>query len=357
MRRRHEQEFGSDSFLDVLANMVGILIILIVIAGVRAARGPVLPPPVEAISESDESAPPSASDEPLEVVVVPPEPDSDEPPPTLQRELSAINSELMSLRGKQAESESEIRRLHAQFTAARKAASTTEKAVALDQQELDDQKARVARLQQRLGDRKEVLTALLAEFEETKNARAPVTQIKHRLAPISQEVEGDEMHFRLSRNRVSVVPLMQLVERVKFQLERQKDWLARHNRNQGTVGPLDGYTLLYTVERLPLSPLDERKLGYGAFRVGVSKWELVVDAELPTETLDESLRRGSRFAAALQAAPEHASLTFWVYPDSFSLFRALQEAAHAEGFVVTGRPLPAGVPIAASPHGSKSAGQ
>lgn len=33
-----EQEFGSDSFLDIIANIVGILIILIVVAGVKVAR-------------------------------------------------------------------------------------------------------------------------------------------------------------------------------------------------------------------------------------------------------------------------------------------------------------------------------
>ena len=35
-----DQEFGSDSFLDIIANIVGILIILIVVAGVKVARQP-----------------------------------------------------------------------------------------------------------------------------------------------------------------------------------------------------------------------------------------------------------------------------------------------------------------------------
>ncbi len=34
-------EFGSDSFLDVVANIVGILIILIVVAGIKAGAAPV----------------------------------------------------------------------------------------------------------------------------------------------------------------------------------------------------------------------------------------------------------------------------------------------------------------------------
>ncbi|MCA9063846.1 MAG: hypothetical protein KDA96_12325, partial [Planctomycetaceae bacterium] len=37
-----ELQFGSDSFLDVIANIVGILIILTVIVGLRVARQPVL---------------------------------------------------------------------------------------------------------------------------------------------------------------------------------------------------------------------------------------------------------------------------------------------------------------------------
>ena len=35
-----ELQFGSDSFLDVVANIVGILIILIVIAGLRVSQIP-----------------------------------------------------------------------------------------------------------------------------------------------------------------------------------------------------------------------------------------------------------------------------------------------------------------------------
>jgi len=36
-----DPDFGSDSFLDIIANLVGILIVLIVLAGLRAGRAPV----------------------------------------------------------------------------------------------------------------------------------------------------------------------------------------------------------------------------------------------------------------------------------------------------------------------------
>ena len=57
-----EQQFGSDSFLDVVANVVGILIILMVLAGMRAARAPVIlkgSPSAAETNEPDQAAPPT----------------------------------------------------------------------------------------------------------------------------------------------------------------------------------------------------------------------------------------------------------------------------------------------------------
>lgn len=360
-RTQHDPGFGSDSFLDVLANMVGILIILIVIAGVQVGRAPILslasPTAVELESPAPEISPAPAPpvEEPVEESE--PAPESDAPPVDVARGWQAVESEISEIRAQQSAIDAELEKVRSRYAAARQTATSAEQLAASLSRELGDDRTRVARLQQSLGDRKAVLTGLLAEFEEAASASPPAKQFRHHLAPISQEVQGEEVHFRLYGNRVSVIPLPQLVERVKFQLERQKDWLARHAKHEGTVGPVDGYSLKYLVERQQLSPMEERKLGYGAFRVGVSSWELIPDADVPAETAEQALRRGSRFAVALQAAPEKASLTFWVYPDSFGLYRKLQEAAHAEGFLVAGRPLPEGASIEGSPHGSRSAGQ
>ena len=208
-----------------------------------------------------------------------------------------------------------------------------------------------------MGERQSMLKGLLAEFEEVQNARPPATEVKHRLVPISQEVVGEEVYFRISSGRVSVVPLGLLGDRVSHQLERQKDWLATHGRHEAVVGPVDGYTMHFTAERKPLSTLDRRRLGYGAYRIGVSMFEIVPERDLVDESPEEALRRGSRFALAVRTAPEHATLTFWVYPDSFHAYRILQAACQAEGFVVAARPLPKGMSIAGSPDGTRSAGQ
>src|SRR5262249_47381052 len=154
---------------------------------------------------------------------------------------------------------------------------------------------RIARLEEALGDRKEALSGLLAEFEEAQKAKAPAIQVKHRLAPVSQEIGGEELHFRVSGGRVTGVPLQALVEGVKVQLERQKDWLASRGRHEAVVGPVDGYTMSYLVEKRPLTTLDRRRLGYGAYRIGITHWELQPEPDLTGETPEEALRRGSKF--------------------------------------------------------------
>jgi hypothetical protein len=92
-------------------------------------------------------------------------------------------------------------------------------------------------------------------------------------------------------------------------------------------------------------------------RFGISSWAIVPGREIVEETSQQALRAESRFAVALQDASRNASLTFWVYPDSFALSRKLQEAAHDNGFEVAVRPLPDGIPITGSRNGSRSFAQ
>jgi hypothetical protein len=91
--------------------------------------------------------------------------------------------------------------------------------------------------------------------------------------------------------------------------------------------------------------------------MGVAFWELEPQSGAVIESADEALARGSRFRRALDSASPTATLTLWVYPDSFDLCRRLTEHVRSAGFEVASRPLPFGVPIAGSPDGSKSVAQ
>ncbi len=90
-REREEIPFGSDSFLDVLANIVGILIILIVAAAARMGRDPVQVSHVVLEPSETKTAPAAA-------VVVPPDPRSSNCPPRRRPRPSRSNSKPTSPR-------------------------------------------------------------------------------------------------------------------------------------------------------------------------------------------------------------------------------------------------------------------
>ncbi len=184
-----------------------------------------------------------------------------------------------------------------------------------------------------------------------------VEVLRHRLNPIGREVRGQELHFRIAAGRIAKVPIEELVETLKPQIQRQKDWIAKYHRQTGSVGPIDGFSLEYVVERQRMTVLDELRTGSQMMRISVTGWKAVPEPNLLTETADEALRPDSKFMQALRLADKGATLTFWIYPDSFDAYRELQEVAHAEGLSVAARPLPEGVPIAGSPSGSKSSSQ
>src|SRR5258708_1916274 len=143
-KNRDEEHFGSDSFLDVLANIVGILIILIVSAAARVERGPVSPPPSaaaeEPVSESSEPvyAPPGATASEPEVEIArtesrpDPEPlpelEPDAPPPEISDELRAIQKNLSSLDTKSRELTTHLDRRRAEADSAVQLLSAEEKA-------------------------------------------------------------------------------------------------------------------------------------------------------------------------------------------------------------------------------------
>jgi hypothetical protein len=74
--------------------------------------------------------------------------------------------------------------------------------------------------------------------------------------------------------------------------------------------------------------------------------------------VDAALREGSAFRHVIDGIDtEQTVVTFWVYADSFPLFRRLRDYLYERDVVVAGRPLPDGFPIASSRQGSVSRGQ
>lgn len=375
--------FGSDSFLDIIANIVGILIILIVVAGVRVSQAPVALGEPEEELEVDLApiAPlmPAAEEKVVVVPVAPyelpppqlphiPEPEPQEillppppkpipPSPELLARQRDLERELKQLGQQKADLAASLAELSSRAKAAQEQIASAQQTVAYAQQAAEEQEQQIAQMKASLDGEKGKLLRLRFELERAEKEAPPVQTIRHKLTPLSKLVEGKEVHFQLLHNKVAYIPLDDLLDRLKYQVMRQKDWLVKFRRHEGSVGPVRGFNLEYVVERQTLSLVEELQHGQGMMRIGISEWRLSMDEGFEAETADQALRPGSVFHRVLMQVEPGSTLTFWVYPDSFELYQELQRVVREEDFTLAARPLPFGVPIAGSPNGTRSAGQ
>jgi hypothetical protein len=176
-------------------------------------------------------------------------------------------------------------------------------------------------------------------------------------SPVARPASGDEFHFELRHNRVSFINLTRLLELTKADAQVR----IRMGDRQGTigakVGPVGSFSLEYELGRAApnsVEELMERK----SIRFDLRSWEIVPESENRGETYDAIKNPISEFSRAInQMNPARATVTLWVYPDSFSLYRRLREDLTEHGFSVAARPLPEGMSIRGSPMGTQSAAQ
>ena len=284
-RRRQDDEvaFGSDSFLDIVANIVGILIILIVIAGVRVSQMPAVaestsdeaapPPPVEVVEpaalvsqpSTPEPVQPMAAREPVPSPPPPPVPQRPpvprEPPPELVRDVERAQGEIAQL-------DDLKRRLAGRLHDAVRNAEEIGQQIAHSEAALDRDRGAaengrqvVAALQTEVETKQRAIAGLHLELAETEAEQPPPEVIRHKLTPLGKTVAGEERHFLLSKNRVAVVPVADLAEELKSELLRKRNQLIRGQTRVGTVGPVNGFTMEYVVERRAISLMDELRQG------------------------------------------------------------------------------------------------
>ncbi|MDA1013752.1 MAG: hypothetical protein O3A00_04775 [Planctomycetota bacterium] len=376
-KQDHELGFGSDSFLDIIANIVGILIILIVVAGVKVSRAPVSKPEAKTQSlpaETPQTAPRSPEiiaslpvapviEHPLPLppapaVFAPPKPTAaPQPTPELVLQVQKLGADVVrlrdvqSLRGQQVkQAVLQVGSLKRRLAELDKTLQTQSAVLTSSTDDLSAAQSTTAALNRRLAD-------LQTDVQDAEARGPKVETLRHLVTPMARTVDGDELHFHLAANKVTVVPLDEMLAVLKGRIGRQKEWLAKFNTHRGVIGPMNGFKMHYVVSRMRASVVDELKYGSGSIRIGLSEWRLEPEAVLPAETFADAQRPDSVFRRTLEVAAKDTTLTFWVYPDGFSIFRELQDYAHRRGFTVAGRPLPNGIEIAGSPAGSRSTGQ
>ena len=401
-RTDHQPEFGSDSFLDIVANIVGILIILIVVAGVRVARAPILPTVESPVAETETSAAPEPVilDEPPEeaaialspnldveeppeqtAIALPPNPEPQTPTPDfvahpelpalpvyqplepvvipeelrLQAAHLKVSNEL--LESKLADQKQALAEKEQTLTAARSdVTSRTGKLTGVDKA-IQQHRLNLALGEQAVDDLERSVSLLKRELRDREKPVEETVKLEHQLTPVGRVVTGKEIHFQLAGNRVSYVPVMELADQIAHEFDRRKEYLLNRPFFQGTIGPVDGYLMDYLFQRESLSLVDEMRMGRVGARISLAGWQITPTADMVPETVEEALRGDSRFINKLREADPTSTVTLWVYPDSFEAHGQIKTYIHELGLWVASRPLPEGLPIQGSPNGSKSLAQ
>lgn len=328
-----EPQFGSDSFLDIVANLVGILIILIMLAGLQAARAPVSDAELIAAGHTPHptTPEPAASSPPAEPPDIPelaPQPDEPMPEmptgPTAQEIAEAIES---TRRKASALSE---QLATAEF-------DSQDAQLRVIQQELSRQSERLSELQQqyrstrtRAGSSSQQLAALDAEYEKLRSrlvdanrqleklsqTAPPAESLELRINPIARRVSGTEIAFRVDGGRVLHMPIDDLVQQVRSREKYSAMSMLKGETQRGRVGPIEGVTLTYELRTATVSD-SSGAVGFLPQLTGI----ISIENAPPDEPVDQALTEGGIISRVLLAAPRDAVIRLFVATDSFQAGR------------------------------------
>jgi hypothetical protein len=313
---------GTDSFLDVITNFVGILIILVMVVGERARHAP-LPKVARPADTELEAARAQAS--------------------TIEGDVRRIAVQMEEVNLEMAGRARERDAINTLVTAMERKLGEHRGALDENSREDFDRKRDLALAN-------DELAKLDRELRDAQATDAPDTiTIESYPTPLGKTVDGKEAHYQLLGGRLTCVPFDALVDRLKSVMRDYASKMGTSSELVDTLGPVGGFRMRYVIER--------HDAPQGSY-LQVAHIELLPVSNRLGEPVEDALATGSAFREKLKMmSPRQYTITVWTYPDSFAEFRRLKKELYLQGYAVAGRPLPEGLPIGASPQGSKSSAQ
>jgi len=339
MRRRPQSDVeapGQDSFLDVVCNLVGILIVLVMLIAAQAKRSMIA---------------------------------ADNAEPTATTAVSASTAEAAAAEQAAAAVETSIRELQARIqrenlegALRQQERDRVQLLVTVAEQRLNEHRNELSAADQARYDLESQLAASRRELDLLKTAslsseRKPPQVLEHLPTPMARTVFGREIHFRLLGGRLAYVPWEEMIERMKADAPNHLQKLRDAPRAEMSLPPVNGFGARYILRRADTQI--ETKVGT-ATRGGIELEKIYfVDAEDTLgQPVQQALLGGSEFQSRLSAfKPQQTTVTIWVYPDSFAAYRQLKADLFQRGYLTAARPLPFNHPIGGSPDGTRSSAE
>jgi hypothetical protein len=340
-RRPREIPFSLDSFLDLVANVVGIIIRLILIAwvGARSYTGLVLPSGPEPPADL-----PSAKDihDPLEEELARRRQELQQ---AQQRLLEQLRQLPPVLEGEQAVSQELIA-----LGSSRQALAGERAALG---QTLAAQQQAVGSVMPSLGELRERGKLLAKQIADLEKLPPPKKELRYR-TPVSRPMQTESLHFECRAGRVTHIDMAAFDAEIQAGLQEKGELLRNQWSLTDVTRPVGAFRVRYVVTRRRegLEALTGAPDPHGSFSWGVTRREIEPLVAVRGESLETALAPNSEFCHILDGVDaRQATVTLFVYPDSFAMFRQLRDALYERGLEVAGIPIPEGIPIAFSPHG------
>jgi hypothetical protein len=365
-RPAENEAVGQDSFLDVVTNIVGILIILVMVVGIRAKQAPAEESIGPESTANQEIAPltPVAT-KPTEPVI------TDEQLAKQRTELEALESDLKqaqvkhdTLTAQSQEIEQQTALIQKEHLRQRMIQERLNTLMAMGRIELEEIGKKFSgndqqqfEIQQQLLNKQQELQQTQAAAQALQSKKPTTVEVAMQGTPLSKIVDGTEVHFQIRGERVAYVPLEELIEFARKDMKPEVNAmksladLQNSTEKEFRTRARRGFEMRY---RLMINTD-----GTGnRVSIGLARFELVPTQASLGETLTEAMAPQSQFRMDLrEASPRNTTVTLWVYADSFALYRAVQEEIRKLGYQVAGRLMPMELPIAGSPQGKKSLAQ
>jgi len=343
LRKRKNTEIelsGQDSFLDLVSNIVGILIILVMVAGIRAqySTANVVDPP-KTVADSPALAHLEAQYQELH---------------TKEQASLQLRMDVEELKAQSEIVEEQIYLQSNTYAALFDLMTSVRAGIDLAAEEKSQTFKEKIEYQRQLMETNAKLEQIDKARTYLRQTRPKATVLENIPTPLSQKVEGKELHLRLLGGNVVFVPLDELVIQLGGHVGAEKNRYLKQHTSSGKVGPIDNFELEFL-----LVTYDVPTNGGIGTRIDLRYAEAVPTFEPLGQPLRQALTSPqSEFRRKLSAFQKDLyTVTVWLYPDSFEEYQELKQFLQDHGYSVAARPMVMGSPIGMSPYGTKSSTQ
>ncbi|HEX3600538.1 MAG TPA: hypothetical protein VHU84_10375 [Lacipirellulaceae bacterium] len=328
-----DQMPGQDSFLDVITNIVGILILLVLVVGLRTSHS------VRDASDSQSAKQAQGESEYRQAY---------NNALSTERNVRDLVQHVGNAYHESAFREEERAWLSTTLAAAEK--------------EIDDRRAELSTdgqrdfdVRRKLGAAQATLDDLTREQVALMSHESNVEELECQPTPVAKAVTGKEVHVLLADDHIAIVPFEELLDQMKQDAQANVWRMKQQQQMERTIGPVSGFRLKYYFVR---EDMVGRSQGGSYVTGSVSRFShcYLIPVSTPIgEPGKEALQPKSDFFQQLQPyRPESTTITIWTYPGNFERLREFKHAIREMGFAIAVRPLPKGMPMGASRNGSDS---